>query len=159
MSHSKRSTFLVDPQVQWAIGRRIVLHWFLFAVCLVLVNIMMRTIVTITEVPFLEALRTAAVGQLSVVVIMIVMLPMFLLDTMKMSNRFAGPMYRLRQALNRLNAGEPIKPLAFRAGDFWSDAAEDFNRVAQQHDQLRRRNAELECELQSLRDEREMQPA
>lgn len=151
MSKSKRATVLVDPKVQWAIGRRIVLHWFLFAGCLIVVNIMMRTIVTMAEVPFIEALRMAAVRQLSVVVVMVVMLPMFVLDTMKLSNRFAGPMYRLRNALLKIPSAQPVEPLTFRSGDFWSDTAEDFNRVAQHCEALRRRNAELESELQSAR--------
>lgn len=159
MSHSNRATFLVDRQVQWAISRRIVLHWFLFAVCLVLVNIVIRTIVTITEVPVLEAIKLAATRQLSVIVVMSMMLPMFLLDTLKLSNRFAGPIYRLRQALSRLAAGEPSQPLTFRAGDFWSEVADDFNRLAEQQAQLRRRNAELESELEALRTERELQHA
>lgn len=159
MSKSKRATVLVDPKVQWAIGRRIVLHWFVFAICLITVNIMMRTIVTMSEVAFIDALRMAAVRQMSVVVVMLVMLPTFVLDTMKLSNRFAGPMYRLRNALVKIPAGEPQEPLTFRSGDFWSDVAEDFNRVALDHQSLRRRNAELESELQTLRAERELQSA
>lgn len=159
MSKSKRATILVDPKVQWAIGRRIILHWFVFAGCLITVNIMMRTIVTMSEVAFIDALRMAAARQMSVVVVMLVMLPTFVLDTLKLSNRFAGPMYRLRNALVKIPAGEPPEPLAFRSGDFWSDVAEDFNRVAQDHQSLRRRNAELESELQALRAARELQSA
>ena len=157
MSNKKRTTFLVDPVVQWAIGRRVILHWILFGVCLITANVMLRTIVTMTELPFAEAIRVAATQQISVIVVMAMMLPMFVLDTMKLSNRFAGPMYRIRNALVQLPTGEPMKTLTFRAGDFWADVAEDFNRVAQHHEQLRRRIAELESEMQALRHERNLQ--
>ncbi len=157
MNNKKRTKFLVDPVVQWAIGRRVILHWVLFAVCLISVNVMMRTILTMTDMPFGEAIRTAAMHQISVIVVMAVMLPMFVLDTMKLSNRFAGPMYRLRNALVKIPTGEPMKALTFRTGDFWFDVADDFNRVAKHHELLRRRNAELELEVKSLRDARDLQ--
>jgi hypothetical protein len=157
MNNKKRTTFLVDPTVQWAIGRRVILHWMLFAVCLIAVNVMLRTILTMTDMPFGEAIRTAAMHQVSVIIVMAVMLPMFVLDTMKLSNRFAGPMYRLRNALVKIPTGEPMKALTFRTGDFWSEVAEDFNCVANHHELLRRRNAELELEVKTLRDERRLQ--
>lgn len=157
MSNKKRTTFLVDPVVQWAIGRRVIMHWLLFGVCLITANVMLQTIVTMTEMPFGAAIRIATLQQISVMVVMAMMLPMFVLDTMKLSNRFAGPMYRIRNALVKIPTGEPMNELTFREGDFWADVAEDFNRVAQHSEQLLRRNAELESEVKALRDERNLQ--
>jgi len=157
MSIKKRGIVLVDPQVQWALGRRIILHWILFAGCLISINVMLQTIMAITESSFTEAVYAAAMKEGSVIVVMALMLPMFLLDTIKLSNRFAGPMFRLRSAMEKLSNHEPMKPLNFRTGDFWAEAADDFNRVAEQHESLRQRNVELEAELQQLRHERELQ--
>lgn len=147
----KRSRILVDPKVQWAIGRRVMLHWFLFAICLVSVNMMMETISMLSEESFSAAVWSAASGQSSIIVVMAVMLPMFVLDTMKLTNRFAGPMHRLRQAILKLPSGDPIKPLSFRSGDFWSDVANDFNRLTRQHEAIRTRNQQLEIEIRELR--------
>ncbi len=154
---AKRTQILVDPKVQWAIARRIVLHWCCFVIGLVTVNVMLRMMFTISDESLAESLRRALVAQMSLVVVMLTMLPMFLLDTMKLSNRFAGPMYRIRTALVKIPGGGPMAPLKFRTGDFWQEVAEDFNLVVRQHEALRRRNAELEAELVTLRQTRELQ--
>ena len=47
-----------------------------------------------------------------------------------MSNRFVGPIYRLRRSMRSLANGEEVDPVFLRDGDYWFDFAEDFNRVA-----------------------------
>ena len=61
--------------------------------------------------------------------VMLLLLPVFLRDTLKLSNRFAGPMYRLRIALQSLAAKQSASPIKFRAGDFWQEATTDFSRI------------------------------
>ena len=51
------------------------------------------------------------------------------MDCLRLSNRFAGPMVRLRVAMQGLANGEPVKPVKLRDGDFWCEFAADFNRV------------------------------
>jgi len=157
MQETKRSKILVDPKIQWAIGRRVMLHWLLFAVCFGSVNILIRTILAIAEQPFAQSLSTAAQSQVPVLFVLAVMLPMFLLDTMKLTNRFAGPMFRLRHALRALPVNEKAAELTFRSGDFWPEVAVEFNAVAKQFEALRQRNAVLERELHALRQESDLQ--
>lgn len=57
-------------------------------------------------------------------------LPLLLLDVLRVSHRFAGPMYRLRNALRDAADGKPVPPVKFREGDFWCEMADEFNRVA-----------------------------
>ncbi len=57
-------------------------------------------------------------------------LPLLLLDVLRVSHRFAGPMYRLRNALRDVADGKCVAPIKFREGDFWCDMADEFNRVA-----------------------------
>lgn len=59
----------------------------------------------------------------------ILLLPLVLMDCLRLSNRFAGPMVRLRVAMHRLANGESVQPVKLRDGDFWWEFAEDFNRV------------------------------
>ena len=157
MNITKRTKNLVDPKVQWAIGRRVMLHWLMFGVSLVSINVLVGTILTLAEEPFAKSLGAAVRDQLPVAFIFSLMLPMFLLDTMKLTNRFAGPMFRLRNALRALPTEAQESPLTFRKGDFWPEAAIEFNSVAAQYDGLRRRNAELESELKKLRKELQLQ--
>jgi hypothetical protein len=60
----------------------------------------------------------------------LVLLPVVLMDVLRVSNRFVGPIMRLRTALSTLASGQPGKPLNFRDDDFWRELATDFNRVA-----------------------------
>jgi hypothetical protein len=57
------------------------------------------------------------------------MLPVFIVDTIKLSHRFAGPIYRLRNVIRGMADGEPYKPVLFREKDFWQGLAEDFNQM------------------------------
>jgi len=47
-----------------------------------------------------------------------------------MSNKFVGPVMRLRNGLRDLAEGRPAQPLNFRDDDFWREMATDFNRAA-----------------------------
>jgi nitrate/nitrite-specific signal transduction histidine kinase len=63
--------------------------------------------------------------------------PATLLDFLRLSHRWVGPIYRLRTSLQALNPGEAVKPLAFRDGDFWQELAGDFNQMADELKRLR----------------------
>ena len=126
MSHSGRKKTFVDPKVQGALVRRLVLHWCTFiavaglvAFCLQVLSNPFRTFeehaqqVWWTHGPFL--------------LVMFFLLPVFILDTIKLSHRFAGPISRMRNTIRSLANGEEFRPLKFREIDFWQGLAEDFN--------------------------------
>jgi hypothetical protein len=56
-------------------------------------------------------------------------LPVLMLDIVKLSHRWVGPIYRLKKAMRALALGEAVQPLTFRAGDYWKHLADDFNAV------------------------------
>jgi hypothetical protein len=60
----------------------------------------------------------------------LILLPIAMMDVVRLSNRFVGPVMRLRGALQDMAAGRPVKPLNFRDDDFWCDLAGDLNEVA-----------------------------
>ena len=64
------------------------------------------------------------------------LLPIVLLDMVKFSHRFAGPMVRLRESMRRSAAGEHVEPIRFRDGDYWHDLAEAFNAMQARIEQL-----------------------
>lgn len=45
------------------------------------------------------------------------------------SNRIAGPVFRLRKHMQGIAAGEEPKPVQFRKGDQFASLADDYNRV------------------------------
>jgi len=58
---------------------------------------------------------------------MLFLLPVFVMDTVKLSHRFAGPIFSLRRAIREVAAGETPRRLKFRHKDFWKDLADDYN--------------------------------
>ena len=57
------------------------------------------------------------------------LLPLVIMDVIRMSNRFVGPLLRLRRSMRALARGEDVEPIEFRDNDFWHDFADEFNAV------------------------------
>jgi len=124
---TQRKKHFVDRAVQGAILLHIVAHWamFLFAAGLFLF--------------FIELLagdpRDAGKNLLPrhgpTVLAVLVLGPILIRDLCKLTNRFAGPMVRLRRAMHDLAEGREVSPIHFRERDFWKDLAIDFNRVVE----------------------------
>ena len=140
---SERERILVDPKVQWSIAGRVLMHWALFVVCITSISVMVRILSSVGEQPFSAAVQSALRSQIPIFGVMLMLLPVFLRDTLKLSNRFAGPMYRLRTALRSLNENGTTAHIKFRTGDFWQEAAADFNAALEQIDRLRSENESL----------------
>jgi hypothetical protein len=129
MGGYKRRRFFVDRRVQGALVLRSLFYW---GFCLLTITAMMIGW-RMATMPVLES--TAQIGSLwteyaPVAVASLFMLPIIVMDTVRLSNRFAGPMLRFRRKLRELAEGEEIQPLKFRDGDYWSEMADDFNKVA-----------------------------
>lgn len=124
-----RKRLFVDRHVQGALIVRTTTYWLYCLLTLTLLTLCWR-IAHSEPQPFhvyLESLKTdfapAAAGSL-------ILLPIVLIDVLRVSNRFTGPMFRLRRLMGDLARGEDVPHLAFRTGDYWHDFADDFNAVA-----------------------------
>jgi hypothetical protein len=151
---TKRKTILVERQVQGALGFRIAGHWFMFLAASLAFTITLRLIGNINHGTAWEMVGLALREQAVAIVVMLALLPWFVHDALKLSNRFAGPMVRLRSAIRVLSSGEQVNPLTFRKGDFWGDLAGEFNElqsrvVADRHelDSLKLEVEELKARL------------
>ena len=54
------------------------------------------------------------------------LVPLFIGDALKLSNRFVGPIVRLQSYLRKVESTD-CPPLSFRAGDYWDDLPADVN--------------------------------
>ena len=142
-SNLKRSRILIDPQVQWSLALRVLLHWGMLVVCLLMVNTVITLLMMAGQRPLTGALGDAMRDQVPLLLVLLVLVPVFVRDTMKMSNRFAGPMYRIRTGLTALNRGEKTKPIKLRDRDFWQPVADDFNGVLKQVEELKAENEKI----------------
>ena len=69
------------------------------------------------------------------------LLPLIIMDCIRWSNRYAGPMVRLHGALTDLASGKHVEPLIFRKGDLWYEMAEQFNGISKRLEQAESRAA------------------
>lgn len=123
----KRSKKYVDKAVQGAVLRRFLFHGFV----LMAVGSLLSLMVQFLSNPFQDA--STLMGQFwqsagPFMVVLAALLPIFVWDTVKLTNRIVGPMCRVRSALHQVNAGDrQTQPLKFREGDFWVDLADELN--------------------------------
>ena len=80
-------------------------------------------------------------------------LPIALLDALKFSNRFAGPVVNIRGKLKRFAATGTMETIRLRKGDYYSDICEAFNQIpdviAQQYSATTAQTAAPKSTLQS----------
>jgi hypothetical protein len=127
----KRTKKLVDRPVQIAVVTRFLVHVGVFAV--------VGSLITIVSLYLANPFQSGASLLNSFwqqagpfLVVLLAMLPIFVWDSIKLTNRIVGPMVRLRATLRQFNAGEEVRlPLRFREGDFWHDLADEVNRLVQ----------------------------
>ena len=126
MTHPERKKNYIDPQVQGALARRLVIHWLLFIGVTMGVTFCMQVLGNPMRSLRQQAWQVWAIyGPLFLV--LVALLPVFVRDSIKLSNRFAGPIYRLRTTIRGIAEGNPAPRLTFRKGDYWHGLAEDFN--------------------------------
>jgi hypothetical protein len=124
---NRRSRQVVFRQVQYKLALRLVLHWTMFVVAFAALSQLWRLLQSGGSLPLSESLARLALDAAMLGVLLVCLLPYFVYDSLKLSNRFAGPMLRLHRAIRALSQGETVAPVRFRQGDFWPEVAEDFN--------------------------------
>ena len=127
MSHVNRmrKRLFVDPKVQGALVVRVLLYWI---VCLITITLMLLCwSVLRTPRMFYTHLDDMWFRYGPALVASFLLLPMVVVDIIRLSNRFAGPLLRLRRSMRALARGEHVEPIHFREGDFWQEFADEFN--------------------------------
>ncbi len=126
MGKNQRKKLFVDRKVQGTLLLRVVLYWIY---CLAAVILLVACWAVITEKPAssTELFQRLAVHYAPGILASFLLLPIVLWDFLRVSNRFAGPMVRVRWTLQKIAEGEDVQPLSFREGDFWHEFSEDFN--------------------------------
>jgi len=123
-----RKRLFVDPKVQGALVVRVICYWL---ICLMTITLMLLCwrIITGPARLFYTHLDDMWFHYGPALIASFILLPLVIVDIIRLSNRFAGPMLRLRRNMRALAQGEPVQPIAFRDGDFWKEFAEEFNGI------------------------------
>ena len=110
-----RRQLFVDPKVQGALVGRAVLYW---VVCIITIALMLLSwrIVTGPARPFYTHFDDMWFFYGPALIASFLLLPLVIVDIIRLSNRFAGPLLRLRRCMRELARGEYVERNALRAG-------------------------------------------
>jgi hypothetical protein len=126
MKNMSRGRLYVDKDVQRALLLQMIRHWVLFAVVLTGILLALDSLTDPSKSlsgHFLSLWHRHS----TLLATIAAMFPIFVYESIKLSNRFAGPMLRLRRLMRQAADGEAVGPIEFRDGDFWQDMAGSFN--------------------------------
>ena len=136
----RRHQMIADKKLQGALLAHTTIYWFyclfsvtLIAVCWIIFSEQPESSAELFTLLWLNC-GPALLGS-------VVLLPLVLLDCLKLSSRFAGPMVRMQRVMRELAAGESPAAITLRPGDYWTEFADDFNLVMER---LRQRDAQTQ---------------
>lgn len=135
---TRRRRLLVDYRVQGALIGRVLIYWVLCLLGVLVIRATLSGLCVALDIPWSD---TGSLW-LSQVLASCLFVPFVVVDVLRMTNRFVGPMYRLRRQMERLAQGEAVAPIAFRKGDMWHDFAQAFNDLRSRMDMLSGRTPE-----------------
>ena len=139
MSRWKRKRVTTDVNLQGKLCLRVVLYW---VICCATITALLTGRGALggvdSDIGLGVVLRAALASFL--------VLPLALFDCLVFSNRFAGPSWRLRQALDSLANGQDVGTIQLREKDEFRDLADSVNRIAKR---LETQEHDLEPELSS----------
>ncbi|MGB0758059.1 MAG: hypothetical protein ACPGPS_00930 [Rubripirellula sp.] len=136
-----RRRILIDSGVQGTLVRRTGLYAAATAIYLLVIFILSDALSHPKE-PVSESLLRCLDEAVFWAPGLMLLAPLFAYDLIHISNRFVGPMFRLRRELRKLSNGETVGPMFSRQGDFWSDASDSFNRLREELLELRQLTAD-----------------
>lgn len=126
MKQPRRSKHFIDTSVQGALARRIVWHWLVFLAVGSLVAFILQVLSNPFQ-PLTDHVKDMWWTHGPFLLVLAFLLPVFVIDTVKLSHRFAGPIYALRRAMRELVEDNEPRRLKFRKRDFWHGLAEEYN--------------------------------
>ncbi len=130
MSHHARRKKFVDVSVQGSLVRRIVFHWALFLITTAFVAFLLQVLSNPFR-PISEHIQSLSWTHGPLLLVTIFLLPVFVVDTIKLSHRFTGPIFALCRAMREVAEGKKPRKLNFRSDDFWHELAEEYNAMLQ----------------------------
>lgn len=126
MGHPQRKKHFIDASVQGSLIRRVLCHWLAFVLVAFVVSFILQ-VLTDPFRPLAKHFQELWWTHGPFLLVVLFLLPVYVVDTIKLSHRFAGPIFRLRRAVREIAAGQPPQRVKFRSNDFWQDLAGDFN--------------------------------
>ena len=128
--NERRTKIVSYKKIQFGLAKRIMLHWaILFLTSFALLTVWQLLVSGEPFNLFSDHMKSMWVKVIPIFVVFLTLLPVFIYDTIKFSNKFTGPVYRLQKTIQSLAEGDVASQVKFRKKDFWHDLADDFNEL------------------------------
>ena len=129
MNTPKRKQNYVNASIQGGLVRRILFHWLVFFLATAVLMLTLKTFLGDPELTFSERFQQQVSEFVLYGFIFAAIFPAFMLDSIRFSNRFVGPITRLRKHMRELASEGVTEDIQFRDNDFWQEVAQEFNTV------------------------------
>ncbi len=129
MSRCRRRKIYTDEAVQGELMFRAIVYWF-FCLMVVSMLVLAWSFLTGPPRPFPLLVRQSLVASAPAIFGSVILLPLVLIDVLKVSNRFVGPVQQVKDVIGQLAKGEPARRVYLRDNDFWQELANATNAVA-----------------------------
>lgn len=133
MNQYTRKTDFIDRQVQGELARRLVIHWLFFLGTMAGLVLGTQWIDAPFR-PFGEQIALAWERYGLIFIALVCSIPISVIDSIRLSNRFSGPILRFRRAAQDLAEGNTPEKITLRNDDFWQDLAGDLNRIIERQE-------------------------
>lgn len=129
-----RKKSFVNRKLQGKFLRRLVGYWTFYHLVLwhslFVVDLMRNEVGSVVDAPkrsFGELYASFAEGHRVMLFLMVAMLPVVLLDMVRLTHQVAGPLVRFRETLRKLAAGHQVENIKLRDGDLLTEFQDAFN--------------------------------
>ena len=109
MSRSRRYQLLTDQAVQGELLFRAIIYWF-FCLLVVALLVLAWSFFSGAPRPLPVVVRQSLSAAAPALFSSVILLPVVLLDVLKVSSRFVGPIQQVRHTLRQLSQGQPARP-------------------------------------------------
>ena len=127
MAKENRKQLVIEPVIQYSLIRQLLVQWSLHLVAtlvlLTILQVFLGGFFNTWQYHFERIGPTLA----SFTVSLLFLLPVYVMNSLKLSNRFAGPIHRFRRELRSVAEGRPYRELRFRDNDYWTELAEELD--------------------------------
>ena len=132
----RRTKLLVGRPFRDSILKRAAFYW---GACILFITLSLALCGTLAEPDrfFVAHLVSVWSNHWPVFVALSAILPFITYDVLRVSSRFAGPIFRLTRTLQQYNDGGEYAHLRFREDDQWHDLAEHVNHLVERVDSQR----------------------
>lgn len=127
MGKNRRRNKVVDPKLQGNLLLRAISHWGFLVVWAFVILFFWQVFIGHPHAPLSAHVKAVWFRYGPFFIVMLCLQPVVVYDSVKYTHRLAGPLLRLRQALQNLVDRKPVQPIRLRKGDFCQDLAENFN--------------------------------